>query len=433
MSSLGRPILALPSPKRAPRGELWDGLFPYYAGFSEKFAVETLRQLCSSNNQVIWDPFNGSGTTTFAARSLGLQSVGSDINPVMAIAARARTFPRTELSSLRPIAAEVARNALGIVARPNDNDPLRAWFSSDEVCTARSILEAIVDVTAECTSPFHDGAGKIQWSCLTSILVTCLFSTLRKELAFSRGSNPTWVPRKIDRPQDRTIKRDALVKRFEDCVSHAHDFLFLYSQDDDSVVANILLESSEEIGPLNPKPNFVLTSPPYLTRIDYTVKTRVELALLHGLCGYSEQDLRTRMMGSTVSPKSKIDREDSWGKYCIEILQKIFEHKSKASPTYYYKTFIDYFDKLFKSLNNISRNLDSKSKFLIVVQDSRYKEIHVDLQRIVRDMMEGLDFSCTIQEDFSSKNSMAYANPKSSYRVYGKAPIESVILFERVC
>ncbi|HEY4069187.1 MAG TPA: DNA methyltransferase, partial [Burkholderiaceae bacterium] len=56
-----------------------DRLFPYYAGYSKRFAVNFLRSLELAPSSVVFDPWNGSGTTTRAASELGLHAVGCDL------------------------------------------------------------------------------------------------------------------------------------------------------------------------------------------------------------------------------------------------------------------------------------------------------------------------------------------------------------------
>lgn len=429
MRLLGKEWKLDANPKRSTRGELWDGLFPYYAGFSEDFALNTLQQL-DADRTLIWDPFNGSGTTTFAAQKLGLRSFGSDINPVMVMAAQARSFPRSELASLRPIAAEIVRNARNEVAAPSESDPLLAWFSEEEVSCFRAVFASITKVTADAQQPFSD-SGYINWSCLTSLLVICLFSSMRRVLADLKGSNPTWLPKSADTATRKLHSTDDLLKLYVAVISSAHAFMSTYGQERHECGPALFLASCEDVSPLPRKPNFVFTSPPYLTRIDYAVSTRIELALIEDLTDCKTSTLRSEMMGTTISPKREIPSKRAWGEHCAMLLKKIRTHPSKASSTYYYGTYADYFDKYFRSLTSVAEAIERRSGILLVLQDSFYKEIHVDLQSITIEMLAGLGFELEDQKDFSARSSMAFANPKSNYRLSKKAPTESVLAFSR--
>ena len=69
--------LRIISPKRNKRLQTgWEGFFPYYAGYPEFFARELLQSAKLASGAVVLDPWNGSGTTTYTATSLGLAGQG---------------------------------------------------------------------------------------------------------------------------------------------------------------------------------------------------------------------------------------------------------------------------------------------------------------------------------------------------------------------
>jgi DNA methylase len=63
---------------------------PYYTMFPLEFPLRVLRGRCQGEEWVL-DPFCGRGITTFAARLLGLPSVGFDSNPLAGALAAAKT------------------------------------------------------------------------------------------------------------------------------------------------------------------------------------------------------------------------------------------------------------------------------------------------------------------------------------------------------
>ena len=64
--------------------------YDYYAGYSDSFAHDVIRSLDLCPDSTVLDPWNGSGTTTYAAGCLGLKAVGLDVNPSMTLVAKAR-------------------------------------------------------------------------------------------------------------------------------------------------------------------------------------------------------------------------------------------------------------------------------------------------------------------------------------------------------
>jgi hypothetical protein len=172
----------------------------------------------------------------------------------------------------------------------------------------------------------------------------------------------------------------------------------------------------------------VIGSPPYCTRIDYVVATLPELAVL-GFSTDEVSDLRRRMLGSpsfNVVPENPVIRSP----YALTLLKAISSHHSKASETYYYRFFAKYFLDLQTSLGELDRVCQKSAPIALVVQDSKYKELQVDIQLVLTQMAESIGRS-TIRTDFTVPRTLAAINGRS--RRYGAAPSrrESVLLFTR--
>ncbi|MEI3612493.1 DUF262 domain-containing protein [Pseudogracilibacillus sp. SO30301A] len=176
----------------------------------------------------------------------------------------------------------------------------------------------------------------------------------------------------------------------------------------------------------------VITSPPYCTRIDYAVLTSLELALL----GINDDDLATlrrTLIGSPLTHPTEPEINVDWRNLCLTTINRIKRHESKASDTYYLRTYLQYFDGLYKSLIEIDRVLTSNGKCVIVVQDSYYKDIHINinLAEIVSEMATSLNWKHTKQLSYTSKQSMSWINTNSKkYRNITKDK-ETVLFFQK--
>jgi hypothetical protein len=53
----------------------------YKEGFSPFLVDKAIEKVCTNENDIVIDPFNGSGTTTLAASAKGFKSVGIEVNP----------------------------------------------------------------------------------------------------------------------------------------------------------------------------------------------------------------------------------------------------------------------------------------------------------------------------------------------------------------
>lgn len=74
--------------------------------------------------------------------------------------------------------------------------------------------------------------------------------------------------------------------------------------------------------------DFVLTSPPYCTRIDYTAATRIELAVLWPLLSTGARALGKQMIGSAQVPSALIEINDKWGRTCARFLEALWVQRA---------------------------------------------------------------------------------------------------------
>src|ERR1700685_3006803 len=119
--------------KKAQKG--WDGFFRYYAGFSEQFARELISSSGLKPGSLVHDPWNGSGTTTYAASGQDMRSIGFDLNPAMVIVAKARLLPSSEADSIGPLGQKIVSQAKGSLAFVENDDPLTSWFGKGNAGT----------------------------------------------------------------------------------------------------------------------------------------------------------------------------------------------------------------------------------------------------------------------------------------------------------
>lgn len=422
--------LNIGSPKRDKRRMSgWEGFSPYYAGYPEHFAHALLTSADLNKHAIVFDPWNGSGTTTYVATKLGHTGVGFDLNPVMVIVAKARMLPGSEADSLEPLALEILRQAANADAAPA-TDPLHEWFDQLTASSLRAIESGIRSNLVGRRTISEAGTDLNNISLIASAFYAALFATARELTARFRSSNPTWL-RKPRRLEDKaSAERGQVFSLFRLNITGLATALAERLPESESEKSfRVELGDSTKTNVEAGSVDFVLTSPPYCTRIEYTTATAIQLAVMHPLLNVGVRELGQHMLGTTQVPRRDLKVDDEWGNECGRLLEKIERHPSKASSTYYLKTHIDYFDKLYRSLCSVSKAMRRKSNAVLVVQDSYYKDVHNDLQKIVTDMCTNTGMELSRREDFLVKATLATSNPKSrSYRATSGAT-ESVLIF----
>jgi hypothetical protein len=399
----------------------------YYAGYSERFAYHTLRNLALGPDDLVLDCWNGSGTTTSVAFQLGLRAIGIDINPVMAVVATARNAQSLDASMARSKMQRI-REAVRSTYQFSAEDGLQGWFTPETSTVFRQISDAIRGGQ----NLFSDYGGS---SPRNALLFLALFSTAKEAASIFRTTNPTWT--RIPKAEERvSLSKDRIVERFQET---ALDYLreierAATTEHPDTSRPTIYVASSDYLPVPDGSVSAILTSPPYCTRIDYAVATRIEYSILGFPLNRDFRVMRESMLGTPTVKNGSTSlpvHESRWGATCMQVLNSVRDHPSKASSTYYLKNLLQYFHQLFISLSEIARVLACDGSLTLVVQDSYYKEVHIDLATIIEQMTHTLGMRLQARQDFPSRLTMRWVNSRSRRYRSGGDSVESVLRFER--
>jgi len=357
------------------------------------------------------------------ASSLGLPAIGFDINPVMVIVAKARLLPFSETPSLAPLALAILEESRRCIYTTN-GDPLLIWFKPKTAATLRSLERACNKILVGS----DDNWNVNSISSLASTFYTALFKVCRTLVSSLRTANPTWTRL----PKDNKERVGFSAKEIEDQFLSAISLICRAAGSEMSrppqVACRVKLADATTETPAE-LVDVVLTSPPYCTRIDYAVSTRVELALISRLAEVDVGQLRRRMIGTTVVPDAEIDIRNEWGETCRKFLNDVYRHPSKASKGYYSSTHKDYFNKISLSLKGLANSLKKGGPAFVIVQDSFYKDIYNDLPKIVTEMARSQNLALRHRNDFVSSTCMSRVNSRALAHKMRKGSTEAVLCF----
>lgn len=424
--------LTITSPKRKRQSASKNSeFFPYYAGFPESFAKSIIESAKLSSDALVFDPWNGSGTTTYASSQLGFNSYGIDLNPAMVIIARARLLEASMADTILLEAKSLTKDLPKLKSTAEDNDPLLQWFSHETASAIRNLEKRIRKKSNQHKKTRQNNPNLAQVTEYFATFYVALFTICRSFTKPFRSSNPTWIRAPKSEAEKINLPTNEVTSAFITQIQRMADDL-METERSDFKNANSIIEPGNTTT-FN-KSNFadlVLTSPPYCTRIDYTSATRVELSIIAPYLDKDRNTLSKEMIGSVKVPAGKLNPQKKWGETSIKFLEQLKNHPSKASSGYYYKTHLDYFEKMSKSIDNITEALKPQATAIFVAQDSHYKEIHNDIPKIIIEMATNSGLILIRREDFTTKNPISKINTKSKkYRASSHAT-ESVICFKK--
>jgi DNA modification methylase len=408
--------------------------YRYYAGFSPAFVTDILDRFCAEPDQeIVLDPWNGSGTTTAAAWERGIPCIGVDLNPVAVLLAKARVLGPEVADSLGALTEEILESTRNEPMSPTD--PLRTWFADSTAARIRSlersIYHALVDAKSDALLNECESLSHI--SSLAAYYYTVLFSSVREALRKLSTSNPTWIKR-----PDPLERVDVSQPDFENSLRRVEHNLRTYvhattPQRDQlrirgAAPPEIDLGSSTALSQATSSVDLVITSPPYCTRIDYVVLTEPELAVL-GLQDKVLGQLRDRMIGTpTMAKDASLDVDRHWGRTAKSFVESVRQHRSRASEGYYRKYFLQYLAGMYSSLAELQRVIRPPGRCVLVVQDSFYKEVHLDLAAILIEMGKSVGLRLTERFDFTTKSTMAAVHPAARRYRQSFEATESVLV-----
>ncbi len=430
-----RPKGGVTSPKRS-RSER-QGLHawhPYYAGFSEAFVADMLSELEVRPGHLVFDPMNGSGTTTLVAQQLGLLAVGNELNPAMAIMARAKDAAFAGRDKAVDTAARVAELARKrqYDGRPDDHThswiPPQAFANLKRLDSEITALDEppVVPLDGQLSAMFSDQVD-LAGGREKDLLRAALLLTARRASTAEDSKNPTWLKPGNGTPPDQIDVFDEFHRVVSSMLSDIADTFEVAIEARRLVVCEA---DARELPLPDRSIDAIVTSPPYLTRIDYAVGTAPELVVL----GYESEDelraLRREIMGSTCVTGGPYEMRRCWGSTCLDTVDRVRRHASKASSGYYLKMHVQYFRDAEAFLRECLRVLKPGAAAAIVVQDSWYKDIHVALDAIYAEMaMELGAASATTIHSEAVRTHLGLVNTRA--RRYSKGPLHEHVVLVR--
>jgi hypothetical protein len=248
------------------------------------------------------DPFCGSGTTLVEARAAGLRAVGTDLNPLAVLVARAKTWmvPVKRRNRLRDLGHEISGSVLeaGKSARrsgaqsaphrkPKGFDPnardrrLAAWFAPHVRRELEMIATLLDDMRGDGSDP--------EEAEYADVLTACLSAILYKVSSRTSDTDGTWV--------DKQVGRGAAARHFAQRVELLHAGLADLSRSGGP--PDVHLADARKLGEIITPgtASAVLTSPPYAGTYDYAEHQRLRFDFL----GLRHRDFDAGEIGSRRS------------------------------------------------------------------------------------------------------------------------------------
>lgn len=367
--------------------------YPYIEGYSPEF-VKTIIRNNLTNANLIYEPFAGTGTTLFAADSLGIDTIYSEVNPLL------RFLIKTKLDVL-----ELPKNERGyigsfLIKKRN------TIFDDLEKCTPSTILDNsyrnvfgnsvyFPDITYILILKLRtflsdmdfcaNGHEKIIADLLTVAVFSCLLS-----VSFLKKQGD--VRFKTDKERERGIKllQDVLPDKISQI---AEDII-----NSNEVLTNnhvLATANAKSIGSYNSerKISAVITSPPYLNGTNYFRNTKLELWFINELT--SKEDLRVfrdeALTSAICDVKQKYRETDN--PVSSPLLKKALDMLENSTYDKRLPVMIkSYFIEMYQMFAGLKKHLDENAKIYMDLGDSIFGGVHIQTDNILIQVLEELGY-----------------------------------------
>ena len=399
---LNRSLVSFQSNKQEPQYR-W---YKFKEGFSSSLVKYFIEKYGIKSGNLL-DPFAGSGAALFVGLEANLDVTGVELLPIGSEIIKVRELLRkSDIGHL----VQVLEDA--IIKKP--------WVKSKKTETVSHLnitKGAFPEETEELLLKYLSYAKKAEEPVVKQLLRFAAICIL-EEISFTRkdGQYLRWDFRS-GRKQGAKLFNKGKIKTFDEAIISK-----LEQIKNDLVILNVdssagfkmnnkdreleLLEGScLDILPTlkSKKYDFIMTSPPYCNRYDYTRTYALEL-MLSGIGEEKIRDLRQSMLSCTVENKEKIGLDKKFGSKIYNIATDAFDNQKLLQYILQYLNVLkdkkelnnpgiarmvkNYFYELSLIIAECARTMKKNGYFVMVNDNVRYAGISIPVDLILSDFAE---------------------------------------------
>lgn len=386
--------------------------YSYLEDFPASLVYNKLKKYHIDRNQIVLDPFVGSGTTVVTSKLFGVDAIGIDVNPIASFVSQVKTEWTSngrwniDLDEMKDEMGNVLGDFFS-ASQLLENLRLRTRFT--EKMPKMELNQWLKTKTQNEVAYVNERIREIQNDYIRRILLVALIG------ASVESSNVAFCPGTSFYP---FRKRPPFVKTFQRKLSEIYEDLLLLNGVNAKYgsVKTFNRDCRKAQDFLDTLVDFIFTSPPYPNDLEYTRQTRLELFIL----GYvsNMEDVRKIKKQMVKGSTKLIFRESNSKKYVekFDSVQNVANTIEKALNDRkwgwdYPRMIREYFGDMYLSLEAFKHILRKDSYALLVVGDQTYKKITIPVGAILIEIAKDLGFSKTDLELLRIRRSTTHDLP----------------------
>ena len=343
----------------------------YKEGFSPVLVEKAIEAVGLKQDEVILDPFNGSGTTTLTAALNGYQSLGIEVNPFTSFLSRVKVI-NEDVKNIQQYTEEVINAAefganssligFSSFSKPGKNNK---WLFNDSVlCAFEGGWQSLTNI------PSQEIRELFKLALITATMKNCNARRDGKCLRYHNDCQNS----KYDKSSFLKAFKGNITQIGEDIESHkiSSKAPIIYSGDCRTILNDKKMQNFK----------LCVTSPPYLNTFDYTDIYRPEMFLGKFIDSKKAlYDHRLNTVRSHVQAKWNKPTQENFGSLYEESIKHILKHQTELMHQQIPLMIQAYFEDMSNILRMLKAKADKNAQLWLIVSNSAYanREIPVDL------------------------------------------------------
>ena len=381
--------------------------YNFVLGYSPQFPEYILRREGITNNDLVVDPFMGSGTTLVTSKQFSIASIGVDANDFMVDAARVKLDWDLDLKALKQCRDDLLQRVENLYeaydweTAPEFAGQLSLFSTQNQI--RRNYRPFLEDQRPEMLPERYISDKPLARALLINDIIQTNFheSPFRGLLDLALTSLIVPISNVRYGPGFGVIKprEDAdVLSLYAAKLNRMIEDLCSTDKAQKETLSSVLLGDSRKLSDYV-EPNTVtlmVTSPPYPGDHEYTKHTRLELIFRGYASNNAEfQTIKRRMLRASTTNiyKEDDDKQPILGLASIQgitaLIRERLEHDGATSgfEKLYTKLVWEYFGGMFKALSECFNVLRSGGKIALLVSDSHaFKMVHIQTAAILQEI-----------------------------------------------
>ncbi|MDR2865497.1 MAG: site-specific DNA-methyltransferase, partial [Spirochaetaceae bacterium] len=358
--------------------------YPYIEGYSIDYVKSLIELYDLKDTKTIYDPFVGTGTTIFGVDSFGINSVFSEINPLL------QSIITTKLALLKSkenvrfqLADKIANFSMKVQQIINEYQPDERLYQSYHLVFNKSMYFDEKTFDTVLRSRTYIDTLRLTDALMADVFEIAVLSSLIPISLLKKSGDVRYKTEK-ELTNEKITFADFIKKKLNEMAEDILNMDFLFNGN-----AELIIDNARKINLVrNIEIDAVITSPPYLNGTNYFRNTKLELWFLRYL--QYEDDLRLLRDQALTSGINDVNRNNKKIAANDAIISKSDLLKNvlnELNDVAYDKRIpimaFDYFNEMYTIFARLAPLLGEKAKIIIDIGDSVFAGVHIPTDDIL--------------------------------------------------